>query len=196
MAKAPKPYSSKETAYQKKLRQGSKQSQAAHRKGYTALASPKGQQQARKARVASEKYRNSNWAIVDDFASELLKELTSAREIKKALYGKATKGDFARIAGNAATYMVPYSKLNKGVNAIVGGKAVKTSASAAKAKSKAKGAGKVKSSVRATAAGTGAAGRKTVRGTGKLAAAGFGATAADKVGQSTVNKVTRNKKKR
>lgn len=196
MAKAPKPYSKEETAYQKALRRGSPAAHHARRKGYVAYASPEGQKRARKARESAAKYRNSKWAVADAIASELLIALTSAREVKKVLHGKGTKGDFARIAGNAATYAVPYGKLNKAVNAVVGGKAVKSAVSASKAKSAAKGSKKIATKAKAGAAGVGAAGRKTVRGAGKTAAVLGGATAADSMTRSGVNKILRNKKGR
>lgn len=193
--KAPKPYSKNETAYQKAVRQGSKQSAAIHRKGYVAYASPEGQKRIAKAKAENQRWRNSKWAVADDVATEILVGLTSAREVKKALHGKATKGDYARIAGNAATYMIPFSKINKGVNAVVGGKTIKNAVSASRAKSAIKGSGRVKKTLKASGAGSVAAGRKTVRGTAKLVGGGAAAIYADKFTQKGVNKITRNKKK-
>lgn len=188
---APKPYSKNETAYQKALRSGSQRSAAAHRKGYVAYSSPEGLKRREKARVASEKYRKSKWALADDIATELLIAMTSAREVKKVMRGEATKADIAKIAGTAATYAVPYSKINKGINAVVGGKAVKNAVSASKAKSAVKGSKTAAKRIKAGAAGAGAAGRKTIRGAAKTANYVLGATAADAYGQKITKKVLR-----
>lgn len=194
MAKAPKPYSKKETAYQKALRSGSSRSAAAHRKGYVAYSSPEGLKRREQARKKSEKYQNSKWSTADNIASEFLIGLTSAREVKKVLRGNATKGDYARILGNIATYSVPYGKIAKGVNVAVGGKTLKNAISASKTKSIAKGSSKAATRAKAAGAGAGAAGKKVVRGVGKGTGFAGAAMSADALTQKGVNKILRNKK--
>lgn len=187
--KAPK----KETAYQKALREGNARRNSDFARSYISNSSKKGKAIAAKAKKSSEKYQKSKWGIADNIASEILIGLTSAREVKKALRGNATKGDYARIAGNAATWMVPYGKISKGVNAVVGGKTVKAAVSSAKAKSK---GGKTKTALKATKAGAGAVGRKTVRGTVKLTAMTAAGEGADRVAKRTVNTIARSKKRK
>lgn len=111
--------------------------------------------------------------------------IVPVNNMKKIVRGKGTKADYIRVGTEAAAWMLPYGKLFKGVNKVVGGATLRGAAKAAGGKTATKAA--TKAVVKALP-------KATVRTTGKLAGSVAMSDASDKAIGKVIKKVAKGKK--
>ena len=122
---------------------------------------------------------------VNHALENVIRTVVPLNDVKKIIKGKGTKADYTKVAAETAAWMLPYGKVFKGVNKLVGGATLKGAAKAAGGK-KAAGA--------ATKAVVKALPKSTVRTTGKLAGSYGMIEASNKAITKGINKTTKGKK--
>lgn len=122
---------------------------------------------------------------VNHALENVIRTVVPLNNVKKIIKGKGTKADYTRVGTEAAAWMLPYGKLFKGVNKVVGGKTLRGAAKVA-AELGGKKAG-AKAVVKALP-------KATVRTTGKLAGTVAMSDASDKIITKVIKKAAKGKK--